>query len=194
MLGFFITRRHKGHEGFFGGGIARVYLTTEYTEHTERHSSAVSREDAKIGGRVSPRAAWTRQWRASVPTSRLDAAMEGECPHEPPGRGNGGRVSPRAAFRCAEGWFQGFIAEHREGQASACPRTSRRSSLPGGGHAATRARHTPLHLRVKKTDPPKPFAFCAFFAAITVAMLQKSAASAKSADQKNRALPETKER
>ena len=57
--------------------------------------------------------------------------MEGECPHEPPrrgnggrvspraagtgnggrvspraaGTGNGGRVSPRAAFRCAEGWF-----------------------------------------------------------------------------------------
>jgi hypothetical protein len=56
---FFITRRHKGHEGFLGG-IARVYLTTEYTEHTERRSSAVSREGAKA------------------------RRLEGECPHEPP--------------------------------------------------------------------------------------------------------------
>ena len=77
--------------------MARVCLTTEYTEHTERHSSAVSREDAKIGGRV-------------VPTSRLPLC---------------GRM------------VSGFIAERREGQASACPRTSRRSSLPpSGGNAA----------------------------------------------------------
>jgi hypothetical protein len=58
------------------------------------------------------------------------------------------------------------------------------------------ARATPLRLRVKRPEPPKPFAFYVFFAAITVVMpsQKKSAASAKSADQKNRALPETKER
>jgi len=77
--------------------MARVCLTTEYTEHTERHSSAVSREDAKIGGRV-------------VPTSRLPLC---------------GRM------------VSGFIAERREGQASACPRTSRRSSLVRPAWACT---------------------------------------------------------
>jgi len=53
---------HEGTKGtkVFLGGIARVYLTTEYTEHTERRSSAVSREGAKA------------------------RRLEGECPHEPP--------------------------------------------------------------------------------------------------------------
>ena len=88
--------------------------------------------------------------------------MEGECPHEPPRRGNGGRVSPRAAGtgnggrapheppgRAMEGECpheppsavrkDGFIGDCGApgGQASACPRTSRRSSLPpSGGNAA----------------------------------------------------------
>ncbi len=61
--------------------MARVCLTTEYTEHTERHSSAVSREVAK--------------------TRRL----EGECPHEPPStaRKDGFRVycgAPGGASVC----------------------------------------------------------------------------------------------
>jgi len=61
--------------------MARVCLTTEYTEHTERHSSAVSREGAK--------------------TRRL----EGECPHEPPStaRKDGFRVycgAPGGASVC----------------------------------------------------------------------------------------------
>ena len=43
-----LTQRHKGHKGYpqintdyadFFGGRARVCLTTEYTEHTERHCS-----------------------------------------------------------------------------------------------------------------------------------------------------------
>ena len=59
MLGFLLHEGTKDTKVFLGS-IARVYLTTEYTEHTERHSSAVSREGAK--------------------TRRL----EGECPHEPP--------------------------------------------------------------------------------------------------------------
>jgi len=54
--------------------------------------------------------------------------LEGECPREPPGRGNGGRVSPRAAFRCAEGWSLALSRSTGRderllvrGQADACP-------------------------------------------------------------------------
>jgi hypothetical protein len=78
VLGFLLHEGTKDTKVFLGS-IARVYLTTEYTEHTERHSSAVSREGAKVGG----------------------------------------RESPRAAFRCAEGW-EGRASLVR-GQADACP-------------------------------------------------------------------------
>jgi len=80
---------------------------------------------------VSPRAAGARQWRASVPTSRRGAAMEGECPHEPPGRAMEGECPHEPPGRAMEGEcpHEPPSAVRKDG--------SRRSSLPpSGGNAA----------------------------------------------------------
>ena len=81
--------------------------------------------------------------------------MEGVGPHEPPSatrkeglrvprgaRGGTSVARPGGVLRRHTGKLPvphlvTRLAEHWEGQASACLRTSRRSSLPSGGHAAT---------------------------------------------------------
>jgi hypothetical protein len=109
----------KLHESFFEG-IARVCLTTENTESTELFwrgaGLAASYCDHLVVAMMSVKAllgCFTRR--------REDAKA-------------GGRVSPRAAFRCAEGW-EGRASLVR-GQADACPsqRFASQMTRDGGRH------------------------------------------------------------
>ena len=98
---------------------------------------------------MSPRAAEARQWRASVPTSRR-TGNGGRVSHEPRD-GNGGRVS-RAAFAVRKDGFIGDCGAPG-GQASACPRTSRRSSSrPAAVTPLNRGKSLVFESRVKNAQ------------------------------------------
>jgi hypothetical protein len=125
VIGFLSHEGTKGTKVFLGwhgcgflstddadflGGIARVYLTTEYTEHTERHSSAVSREGAK-----------TRRLEGECPHEPPGRAMEGECPHEPPSTARKDGFSLKRAVEPSTlfgFWFQGFMVSSKSGSGS----------------------------------------------------------------------------
>ena len=143
---FFLTQRRRDAE-VLGDGTARVYLTTEYTEHTERHgmifmkfhvfhgSGLFNAETQRCGTGILPvfhgRNAHALGALLGCFTRRREDAKE-----------VGGRVSPRAAFRCAEG-REGRASLVR-GQADACPslRFAKRWRAVAGWLAIVRVKQT----------------------------------------------------